>query len=35
VNAGLDENKSEFGILVLSIALKMFTHGNSLRQISL
>ena len=30
VNSGLDENEAELGVLVLAVALKVRTDGNSL-----
>jgi hypothetical protein len=30
VNSGFDENKSEFGVLVLAVALEMLADGDSL-----
>jgi hypothetical protein len=30
VNAGLDENEAELGILILAVALKMLADGDSL-----
>jgi hypothetical protein len=30
VDTGFDENKTELGVLVLSVALKMLADGNSL-----
>jgi hypothetical protein len=32
VNSGLDQNKSELGVLVLSVALEVLSDGNSLCQ---